>query len=293
MPESQSLRIVIGVAAFTILLVSVGTVWILKPDAGSQQAAARPVERAAPERPGTPSLSDPGESAAIAALRDALEREHAARLKMAEQIELLREDLAQSSSQPAAPNHGPARHAATTPPELGVETASEFAELWFNEQALLEVGLSQHEIEELRRQFDEVELEKLEARDRALREGWSSSSRHSRELRDIHTRFRQDIGEENYDRVLYASGRKNRVRVGDLLRGSAAEDSGVEVGDVIIRYAGQRVFDPSTLYIWTTKGDFGESIILEVQRGNETIRLAVPRGPLGGKLVSFATPPGS
>lgn len=290
MSEPANLRIIIGVAALTSLVVSGGTAWLLGPSSEPKPAAVREPAAKRPARE-QPAPSVRGEQAALVTLREALEKERSARLLMAEQINQLREELKVQPSRSEAPRNRVAGRS-DAPPALGVETASEFAELWFSDRALRDLGMSQREAEALRRQFDEVELEKLEARDRALREGWSSSSRHSRELREIRTRFREQIGEDNYDRVLYASGRKNRVRVQDLLRGSNAEDSGVEVGDVIVSYAGQRVFDPSALYILTTKGDFGETIRLEVQRDQEILRLVVPRGPLGGKMGHFAAAPG-
>ena len=282
------LRIVILVAAVTSLAVSLAAL-LLFGRAGDGERIPTPLSAVEPAR--IPTAAD---GTGLVALRDALEQERKARLAMARQIDELRAELAQRGSEPVllAVGSAPGPVLGSPEPAEKVDPESEFAELWFSERVLGDLGMSASEIQRLRRLFDEVELEKLEARDRALRDGWSSSSRHSRELREIRERFQEEIGDGEYDRVLYASGRKNRVQVGDLLRGSAAANSGVEVGDVIISYGGKRVFDPTSLYIWTTQGEFGESVALEIRRGDEGVRLEVPRGPLGGKMQHFVGLPG-
>lgn len=279
------MRIVVGVAAATSVVVSLVAVLLLGERDRGQSITPTTAQ---PTRGPTERGSE------LAGLRDSLERERTARLALARRVEGLREALEKASSATARTLESDTRRTVTSShPAEASDLESDFAELWFSEQALRDEGLSATEVQRLRRRFDEVELEKLYARDRALREGWSSSSRHYAELRDIRREFRDEVGDDDYDRVLYASGRKNRVRVLDLLRGSAAEDSGIEVGDVVYRYAGERVFDPSTLYIQTTQGRLGESVEIEVLRDDEIIALTIPRGPLGGKMLHFSVPPGS
>ena len=251
--------------------------------------AVAPAVAAAREREPGP-IADDSE---LAALRNELERERHARLALVRQIDDLWEALAQGRSEPAAQSARGSARRTVSQARNAVDPESELAEGWFSEQALRDHGMSENEIQRLRQRFDEVELEKLYARDRAAREGWTDSSRHYKEMRDIQTRFREELGERDYDAVLYASGRNNRVRVLDLLNGSAAADSGVQRGDVVYSYAGQRVFDPATLYLWTQEGEIGESVELEVLRGNRIVTFEVPRGPLGGKMEHFTAPPGS
>ncbi len=281
MPE---LRIVIAVAAATSLVASFGATWLF---GGGDPGA--PAVAAAPERKQGPTT----DGSEIAALRNELEQERKARLALARQIDDLWEALAQGQSGPAAQPAGGSTRRAVSQPRNAVDPENEMAEGWFSEQVLRDQGMSENEIQRLRQRFDEVELEKLYARDRAAREGWTDSSRHYKEMLDIQSEFREELGEYDYDAVLYASGRNNRVRIQDLLRGSAAADAGVQAGDVILSYAGDRVFDPSTLYKWTKEGAIGESVELEVLRGKRIVRIEVPRGPLGGKMEHFSAPPGS
>ena len=281
MPE---LRIVIAVAAATSLVVSIGASLLFS---GGESEA--PAVAAAPRRERGP--TDDGSE--LAALRNELERERNSRLLLVRQIDDLWEALAQGQSGPAAQPAGGSTRRAASQPRKAVDPENEMAEGWFSEQALRDQGMSENEIQRLRSRFDEVELEKLYARDRAARDGWTDSSRHYQEMLDIQSEFRAELGEHDYDAVLYASGRNNRVRVQDLLRGSAAADAGVQSGDVILSYAGERVFDPSTLYQWTKEGAIGESVELEILRGGRIVTVEVPRGPLGGKMQHFAAPPGS
>ena len=227
---------------------------------------------------------------ALTEIREELARERKARLALNTEIIELWAQLAEILTLYDPAQHGAVSESSETASKADLE--SEFAELWFDEQALIDQGMSVSEVKRLRARFDEVELEKLTARDRAARDGWSSSSRHSQELRDIQTRYREEIGDEDYDRVLYASGRKNRVRVSDLLGGSAAANSGVRVGDVIYSYAGRRVFDPSSLYVMTTQGEADEYVQIVVIRDNRPFRLTTVRGPLGTKLAHTSTAPG-
>jgi len=281
MPE---LRIVIVVAAATSLVVSIGATWLF---GGGEPGA--PAVAAAPERERGPAT----DGSELAALRNELERERNSRLTLVRQIDDLWEALDEGQSGAAVQPAGGSTRRAVSQPRNAVDPENEMAEGWFSEQALRDQGMSENEIQRLRSRFDEVELEKLYARDRAAREGWTDSSRHYKEMLDIQSQFREEIGEHDYDAVLYASGRNNRVRVQDLLRGSAAADAGVQAGDVILSYAGERVFDPSMLYKWTKEGAIGESVELEVLRGGRIVMVEVPRGPLGGKMQHFATPPGS
>jgi hypothetical protein len=282
------LRVVVAVAAVTSLIVSVAVALLFGAREPELPAvAAAPAPRPALEWERTPTSDD----SEIAALQSALESERSARIALAQQIEELREAIAQRQSTAARPASGPAPSELGDPNEV-VDAESELAERWFDEQALRSQGMSESEIRRLRQRFDDIELEKLYARDRAAREGWSDSSRHYREMREIQDEFREELGDSEYDAVLYASGRKNRVRVQDVLHGSPAANSGLLPGDVIVSYAGRRVFDTSSLYVQTTEGEIGETVEVEVRRGNEIVLLEVPRGPLGVKMDHFKAPPG-
>lgn len=131
------------------------------------------------------------------------------------------------------------------------------------------------------------ELDRLDLRDLAVREGWIGSDRYRSELErlaDESEDLRGEIGDAAYDRMLYLSGEDNRVRVAAVIPGSAAEAAGLEPGDLIESYAGERLFAYAELRERTSDGERGELVAVRVRRGSGVLDAWVPRGPLGVRL---------
>lgn len=165
---------------------------------------------------------------------------------------------------------------------------------WPNPEILLQAGLTQVEIDELYQRFETIELERLYVRDAATRDGWIGKPRFKRRMRELDKRYRalgDEYGEETYDWILYAAGSKNRILVTRVMQGSAAEDVGLEAGDIVLRYDDQRIFDSRALQQATTSGEVGETVALDVLRNGELIRVYPPFGPLGVHLGSILVKP--
>lgn len=95
-------------------------------------------------------------------------------------------------------------------------------------------------------------------------------------------RLRDELGDDSYDRYLFASGRSNRVRVRQVMQGSAAEQAGLSNGDIVISYANERIFTFDDLRRASYEGQLGESVLLEVRRADGNVsQMVMPRGPLG------------
>ncbi|MEA3277014.1 MAG: PDZ domain-containing protein [Pseudomonadota bacterium] len=138
------------------------------------------------------------------------------------------------------------------------------------------------------------ELDRLELRDLALREDWFGSDRYREEVDRLDqdaVNVRSEIGDEAYDRYLFASGNDNRVRITSVIPGSAAEGAGLQAGDVVESYAGSRVFAFSELRGATTEGERGDLVPVQIQRGDSVIQAWLPRGPLGVRLDLTRTDP--
>lgn len=146
------------------------------------------------------------------------------------------------------------------------------------------------EIQALR---DENQLQRLELRDRAIREGWINTDRFREESRALRnaSQLRDALGDEGYDKLLAAEGRNNRVQIESIIENSAADISGLQVGDIIIRYADERIFQFSDLRDGTTDGQRNESVTIQVNRNGELIDLVIPRGPMGVTLTGVSEPP--
>jgi hypothetical protein len=154
--------------------------------------------------------------------------------------------------------------------------------------ALVRAGLAEDVAADLVWREAQAELDRLELRDLALREGWFGSDRYREELRRIEReapRLRTEVGDDVYDRYLFASGEQNRVRVSSVIPGSAAEDSGLRAGDMIEYYDGGKVFNFGELRRATSEGERGELVPVQIRRADGSrIQTWLPRGPLGIRL---------
>lgn len=239
----------------------------------------------------------------VAALRAKLELERQARLELADEVADLRpagraapvgRDLADASEpRPAPPESPPAVEATpgSTLDEDEKRVAAESGPVAFDDERLLSVGAHPSDVERLRESWEAVELEKLYLSDVATREGWRRSDRYRREYRALERSLREELGEEDFDRLLYATGRPNRMVVRNVLDRSPAFDAGLQPGDVIVRYDGRRIFSHGELKRGTVGGEAGEFVTVEVQRSGDLVTLDVVRGPLGVMLQAENRPP--
>jgi membrane-associated protease RseP (regulator of RpoE activity) len=132
-----------------------------------------------------------------------------------------------------------------------------------------------------------IELERLNLRDQASREGWMGSDRYREALNALSEdggSLREEIGDSAWDRYLYLTGEDNRVAVSSVIPGSAAEAAGLQPGDLIESYAGGQPFGYNDLRQATTEGEKGELVAVRIRRGDRLIDAWVPRGPLGVRL---------
>ena len=90
-----------------------------------------------------------------------------------------------------------------------------------------------------------------------------------------------ELGDADYEKYLEAQGRPTKVGVFNVLPSSPAAKAGMQTGDQIVSYAGQRVFNMADLTDLTLQGTPGQSVTLEVQRNQQTVQLVIPRGPIG------------
>lgn len=160
--------------------------------------------------------------------------------------------------------------------------------------SLTEVGIDLSQADYILQRQAELDLQRLELRDQAIREGTLGSKEYVNALRELNRQYpklREEIGEDAYDRYLYARGRNNRVVVTSVIPGSAADQAGIREGDMILHYGDRRVFTWSELRNATTQGYLGEYVTINVQRNDQVISLLAPRGPLGIRMRSSSKLP--
>lgn len=96
--------------------------------------------------------------------------------------------------------------------------------------------------------------------------------------------LRDELGEDKYDRYLFASGQPNRLTVMDVMDDSPAQRAGLRTGDMILRYGGERLWSRRDLRGVSFSGDGGEMMTLDIMRNGRTLQVFMPRGPLGVRL---------
>jgi len=164
---------------------------------------------------------------------------------------------------------------------------------WFNEQALIESGMSDSQARELKISFEQLELERLYLRDQSIREGWERD-RYREALQALDSKedeLKNQLSESEYDSYLYASGQTNRVAVTSVLESAPAATAGIEPGDHIIRYDNQRIYNWRDLRDATSSGTIGNMVSVEVDRDGQTMDFYLARGPLGIRMNSVSVAP--
>ena len=163
-----------------------------------------------------------------------------------------------------------------------------------DQQTLLAAGVEPGVASEYLRRQNRLEMERLELRDRASRQGWLDSDRFLEQMGKLEAdagALREEIGDDSYDRFLYLTGQPNRVLVDSVIDGSPAQLAGMEAGDIVLDYADSRVFSFTDLRNATRGGESGESILVRIQREGQIMDLILPRGPLGIRLDSDSVKP--
>jgi hypothetical protein len=170
--------------------------------------------------------------------------------------------------------------------EVGAESASgagvEASQ--FDDEVLLSLGTHPRDVDRLHDRWVSHLLETASLSNQALREGWFDQQRHRAELIGSELALRQELQDADYDLYLYALGKPNRLKAGEVLAGSAASEAGLRRGDTILSYDDARVFRPGELLVASSAGELGRSIPMEILRDGRRETLYIRRGPLGTLL---------
>lgn len=157
------------------------------------------------------------------------------------------------------------------------------------EAQLVEAGIDSSTAAWIQQQLDKNQMDDLYLQNQARREGWLNKPRYQQARREIQARvdgFREQLGDDTYDRLLYALNRPNRVQIMNVMQDSPAQQNGLNASDMIVSYDGKRVFTPKDLQDLASGGDTSAWVLLEISRNGEPFNVYMPGGPLGVRLTT-------
>ncbi len=144
---------------------------------------------------------------------------------------------------------------------------------------LVAAGFQPGEAEWIVQRESELQMEALRARYDAERNGEPVDFLQNRTAAAIN--LRAELGDEDYARYLQANGRPTSVAISNVLENSPAQRAGLQPGDQILRYDGQRLFSMSDLTQQTMQGEAGVNVAVDIMRDGIPMQVVLPRGPVG------------
>ncbi len=153
------------------------------------------------------------------------------------------------------------------------------------EAALVAAGMAPERAAQVLRRESELQYEVMRAQYEAR------VARNSGEVRRVNFRnpeevLRGELNPEEYEQYLTASGRATSVAVDAVMASSPAAQAGLQAGDRIVSYDGQRVFNVMELQRLAYNDSASGSAVLEVERNGVRMQVVVPRGPIGVQSMS-------
>lgn len=98
---------------------------------------------------------------------------------------------------------------------------------------------------------------------------------------DFSSAMRKEIGDYGYENYLQVNGQKTSVDIVSVSENSPAKVVGLNVGDQITYYAGERVFNIFDINDLTKAGPKNEPVIIEFLRDGQSQSAYIPRGTIG------------
>ena len=93
--------------------------------------------------------------------------------------------------------------------------------------------------------------------------------------------LRAEIGDADYEMYLEGNNRPTSVSISNVMASSPGERAGLQAGDEIVNYDGQRVFSTWELVQQTMGGGGEGTVVVDLLRDGAPIQIVLPRGPIG------------
>lgn len=147
--------------------------------------------------------------------------------------------------------------------------------------AMIEAGLAPGRADHILRREEELRYESMQAVFEARNSG-ESIDRFSTNF-NPDAMLREEIGDAEYELYLKGNGRPTSVGISNVMASSPGERAGLQSGDEIVGYDGERVFSSFELMQLTMAGGEG-NVVIDVVREGSPMQIVLPRGPIGVEI---------
>jgi hypothetical protein len=220
----------------------------------------------------------------IAALERAVSDERFARQLLQEELFYLTAELEHiaGSYDAEVPDETDAEQAVAESRDEGLTRR----ELWLRRNSiegrmerLIEAGFLPSQASAILRRESELQMESIKTRYEAERS--DDPSAFWRNRTSTSTTLREELGDADFERYLVANDRSTTISVSSVIESSPAQSAGLQAGDEIVRYDGERVFSMSDITRQTLTGTAGQNVIVDIMRDGTPMQIVLPRGPVG------------
>lgn len=142
---------------------------------------------------------------------------------------------------------------------------------------LIEAGFAPDRAEWIAQRESELQMDSMQA----MFDARQSGERPDRSRLDPDQALRAELGDAEYEQYLEANGRSTSIAVGSVLESSPGQRAGLQSGDQIVSYNGQRVFSYGELSDQTMNATPGQSVVVDIVRDGIPMQVVVEAGPIG------------
>jgi C-terminal processing protease CtpA/Prc len=150
--------------------------------------------------------------------------------------------------------------------------------------AMIEAGMSPDRAEYILRRESEMRYEQMQAVYEARTSGEQLDPMYRNF--DADAMLRDEVGDTEYEMYLEANNRPTSVAISNVMASSPGERAGLQAGDEIVGYDGERVFSSTELIQQTMAGGDGD-VVVDVMRDGSAMQIVLPRGPIGVEIGRF------
>lgn len=219
-----------------------------------------------------------GTEARIRALEVAVAEERNARMLLEEELQVLYAALDEISASGAGPDEDPdGRDSDAQVRETRQQLSAVDAD--WRRGRLVAAGFSEDRAEWIMRRESELEMQRMQVLYEARRTGERPPD--FRLSTDPERALRAEIGDAEYEQYLQAYGRSTSVAVGSVLESSPGQRAGLQPGDQIVAYGGERVFNYADLGSRTMAATPGQPVVVDIVRDGIPMQVVVESGPIG------------